>query len=81
MIPGTRARTAKTNSPSSAETIQPEPSRVKTIDRRELFQSLIPALGVGVAKIVRSSNNLRRDLVEEIEERSRLKQGKAEEQN
>jgi hypothetical protein len=34
------------------------------IDRRQWFSSLVPALGAGLVEILRSSNNLKRDLRE-----------------
>jgi hypothetical protein len=36
----------------------------KSLDRRDWFRSLVPALGNGLVEILRTSNNLRRDIEE-----------------
>jgi hypothetical protein len=47
----------------------PQPNAEK-LERREWFSSLIPALGDGLVKILRASNNLQQDLQETLKKKS-----------
>lgn len=49
-----------------AATKPSEESDAMNLERREWFSSLIPALGDGLVKILRASNNLQRDLHETL---------------
>lgn len=44
-----------------------EESNAVNLGRREWFSSLVPAFGDGLVKLLRSSNNLQRDLHEAIQ--------------
>jgi len=45
---------------------QSEESNATNLDRRQWFESLVPAFGDGLVKLLRGSNNLQRDLHEAL---------------
>jgi hypothetical protein len=62
-------------SPEMAEEIAFESSATEApdavnLERREWFASLVPAFGEGLVKLLRTSNNLKRDLHEAMKEGS-----------
>jgi hypothetical protein len=74
MIEGTRERKKKTDSspemPAAIESAEISPRETSTnatnLDRRKWFASLVPALGDGLVKLLRESNNLQRDIHESL---------------
>jgi hypothetical protein len=65
---GDKNTTGKTEPASSAETTKapqtkdPTSSDAVNLERREWFNSLLPAFGDGLVKILRVSNNLQQEL-------------------
>ncbi|RZA02855.1 MAG: hypothetical protein EOP11_16425 [Proteobacteria bacterium] len=47
-----------------------EPANAVNLERRDFFASLVPAFGDGLVKLLRTSNNLKRDLHEAMKEGS-----------
>lgn len=74
MLDGTRPYRRKNSTPPPQETPAeiaapvPETPRAELAnpDRRAWMNSLLPALGAGLVEILRTSNNLKRDLHEAI---------------
>lgn len=49
----------------------PNAANLSTLNRREWFQALRPALGNGLVKLIRTSNNLQREIHESLHEQIR----------
>jgi hypothetical protein len=47
-----------------------EPANAVNLERRDFFASLVPAFGDGLVKLLRTSNNLKRDFHEAMKEGS-----------
>jgi hypothetical protein len=61
---------SSSDSTKAPQTIAPEKSDAVNLERREWFNSLLPALGDGLVKILRVSNNLQQELHTALKEKT-----------
>lgn len=61
---------ASSETAKAPQTSAPAESDAVNLERREWFNSLLPALGDGLVKILRASNNLQHDLHTALKEKT-----------
>ena len=61
---------SSSESTKAPQNVAPEKSDAVNLERREWFNSLLPALGDGLVKILRVSNNLQQELHTALKEKT-----------